>query len=72
VVTNPLNKFVNKQQVLGMVESGFLVITDYDRRIEYLRFYGDTAIVAGSETVLWAGGCPMPAKPSICALRLYG
>ena len=27
VVTNPLNRFVNKQQVLGMVESGFLVIT---------------------------------------------
>jgi len=26
VVTNPLNKFVNKQMVLGMVESGFLVI----------------------------------------------
>src|ERR1700758_5503638 len=31
VVTNPLNKFVSKQQVLGMVESGFLVITSYDR-----------------------------------------
>jgi hypothetical protein len=26
VVTNPLNKFVNKQQLLGMVDSGFLVI----------------------------------------------
>jgi hypothetical protein len=51
VVTNPLNRFVNKQQVLGMVESGFLVITSYDRQIEYLRFYGGIAIVAGSETV---------------------
>jgi len=37
VVTNPLNKFVTKQQVLGMVESGFLVITSFDREIEYLR-----------------------------------
>lgn len=37
VVTNPLNKFVNKQDVLGMVRSGFLVITSYDRRIEYVR-----------------------------------
>jgi hypothetical protein len=55
VVTNPLNKFVTKQQVLGMVESGFLVITPYDRQIEYLRLYGDTAIVAGSETVKWGG-----------------
>src|SRR5436305_13576066 len=39
VVTNPLNKFVNKKQVLGMVQSGFLVITSYDRQIEYIRLY---------------------------------
>src|ERR1035441_1882419 len=58
VVTNPLNRFVNKQQVLGMMESGFLVITSYDRQIEYLRFYGDTAIAAGSETVVWGGRMP--------------
>jgi ketosteroid isomerase-like protein len=57
-VTNPLNKFANKQQVLGMVDSGFLVITAYDRQIEYLRFYGDTAIVAGSELVTWGGKMP--------------
>jgi len=62
VVTNPLNKFVNKQQVLGMMESGFLIITSYDRQIEYLRFYGDTAIVAGSETVVWGGKMPNAGK----------
>lgn len=62
VVTNPLNKFVNKQQVLGMVESGFLVITSYDRQIEYLRFYGDMAIVAGNETVMWGGKMPNAGK----------
>ena len=62
VVTNPLNKFVNKQQVLGMMESGFLVITSYDRQIEYLRFYGDTAITAGSETVAWGGRMPNAGK----------
>jgi len=62
VVTNPLNKFVTKQQVLGMVESGFLVITSYDRQIEYLRFYGDTAIVAGNETVRWGGRMPNAGK----------
>jgi uncharacterized protein (TIGR02246 family) len=55
VVTNPLNKFVNKQQVLGMVKSGFLVITAYDRKIEYVRVYGDTVIVTGSETAMWGG-----------------
>jgi hypothetical protein len=38
VVTNPLNKFVTKQQVLRMVESGFLVIASFDRQIEYLRY----------------------------------
>jgi len=62
VVTNPLNKFVNKRQVLGMMASGFLVITSYDRRIEYLRDYGDTVIVAGSETVKWGGRMPNAGK----------
>jgi ketosteroid isomerase-like protein len=62
VVTNPLNKFVNKQQVLGMVESGFLIITSYDRQIEYFRVYGETAIVAGSEKVVWGGKMPNAGK----------
>jgi len=62
VVTNPLNKFVTKQQVLGMVQSGFLVITSYDRRIEYARVYGDTVILAGSETVTWGGRMPNAGK----------
>jgi uncharacterized protein (TIGR02246 family) len=62
VVTNPLNKFVNKQQILGMVTSGFLVITSLDRQIEYLRFYGDTVIVTGSETVVWGGKMPNAGK----------
>ena len=62
VVTNPLNRFVNKQEVLRMIESGFLVITSYDRNIEYVRIYGDTVIVAGSETVLWAGKMPNAGK----------
>jgi uncharacterized protein (TIGR02246 family) len=62
VVTNPLNKFVNKQQVLGMVESGFLVIASYDRQVEYVRSYGDTVIVAGSETVVWGGKMPNAGK----------
>lgn len=62
VVTNPLNKFVTKKEVLGMVDSGFLVITSYDRRIEYLRVYGDTIVVAGSETVVWGGKMPNAGK----------
>jgi hypothetical protein len=62
VVTNPLNKFVNKQQVLGMVQSGFLMIPSYDRQIEYVRAYGDTVIAAGSETVVWGGKMPSAGK----------
>jgi len=62
VVTNPLNRFVTKRQVLGMVQSGFLVITSYDRQIEYDRIYGDIAIMAGSETVVWGGKMPSAGK----------
>jgi hypothetical protein len=62
VVTNPLNKFVTKKQVLGMMESGFLVITSYDLQIEYVHTYGDTTIVAGSETVVWGGKMPNAGK----------
>ena len=62
VVTNPLNKFLNKPQVLGMVESGVLAFTSYDRQIEYARVYGDTVIVAGSETVVWGGKMPNSGK----------
>jgi ketosteroid isomerase-like protein len=62
VVTNPLNKFVTKQQVVRMVESGFLVITSYDRQIEYVQAYGDMVIVAGSETVVWGGKMPNAGK----------
>ena len=58
VVTNPLNTFLKKQQVLRLVESGFLVITSYDRQLEYVRVYGDIVIVAGNETVLWGGTMP--------------
>ena len=45
-----------------MVESGFLIITSYDRQIEYVRRYGETVIVAGSETVVWDGKMPNAGK----------
>ena len=64
VVTNPFNKFVNKQQVLGMIESGNLAISSLDRRIEYVRVYKDTVIVAGSETGVWGGRMPNAGQTS--------
>jgi hypothetical protein len=38
------------------------VIPSFDRQIEYVRVYGDTVIVAGSETVLWSGKMPNAGK----------
>jgi hypothetical protein len=63
VVTNPLNKFVNKQAVLSMMESGFLVIISNDRQVEYVRVYGDNVIAAGSETVVWGGKSTVNPRP---------
>ncbi len=62
VVSNPLNKFVNKKQVLGMVKSGFLAFTSYERQIEYMRDYGNTVIVAGNETLVFSGKMPNAGK----------
>ncbi len=64
VVTNPFNKFVNKQQVLGLTQSGNLAFTSYDRQIEYVHIYRDTAAIAGSETVGWAGKMPNAGETS--------
>ncbi|MDQ3666148.1 MAG: nuclear transport factor 2 family protein [Acidobacteriota bacterium] len=64
VVTNPFNRFINKPQILGLAESGNLAFTSYDRQIEYVRIYGDTAVVAGSETVVWAGRMPTAGQTS--------
>jgi hypothetical protein len=64
VVTNPLNRFATKAEVLGMVGSGMLRFASYQRNIEYVRVYGDTGIVAGAETVVWAGRMPLAGKTS--------
>lgn len=62
IVTNPLNRLATKTQVLDMIKSGFLVITSYDREIEYLHVVGNIAIVAGSEHVMWGGNMPLAGK----------
>jgi ketosteroid isomerase-like protein len=64
VVTNPFNQFVNKQQVLSLVTSGTLAFTSYLRHIEYVHVYQDIVIVAGSETVVWAGRIPLAGQTS--------
>ena len=62
VVSNPLNKFVDKKQVLDMMKSGFLAFTSYQRQIEYIRDYGNTVIVAGNETLVFSGKMPNSGK----------
>ncbi len=62
VVTNPLNQLVTKDDVLGMIRSGFLVITSYDRQLEYIRAYGNMVVVAGRETVTWGGRMPFAGR----------
>ena len=62
VVTNPLDKLVSRQAVLGLVESGVLVITEFVRQIEYLHVVGDVVFVAGSEDVVWGGKMPLAGK----------
>ena len=51
VVTNPFNRVLNKQQVLEAVEAGRINHSAYEREIEYLRIFADTAVVMGQETV---------------------
>jgi ketosteroid isomerase-like protein len=62
IVVNPLNKLINKSQVLAMVQSGLLAATSYDRQLDYVRVDGDFAIVAGIETVTWGGKMPTAGK----------
>lgn len=62
VVNNPLQKFVDKKQVLGLVKSGFLAFTSYERQIGYIRDYGNTVIVAGHETLVFSGKMPNAGK----------
>jgi hypothetical protein len=64
VVTNPLNEFVNKRQVIELIESSILAFTSYERQIVYVRRYRGAVIVAGSETVVWAGKMPAAGKTS--------
>ena len=55
VVTNPFNRVVNKQEVLEALASGRIKHSVYEREIEALRLYADTAVVMGREEVVDGG-----------------
>jgi len=64
-VTNPFNKFVDKKQVLEMPDEGMLAFSSLTRNIEYVRIYDHTAVVVGSENVVWAGKMPGAGNHSV-------
>jgi hypothetical protein len=64
-----LPKSVHPAFVLMLMERGSFFCPTSDRQIEYLPVYGDTVIVADSETAVWGGKCPTPANRSS---PLYG
>jgi hypothetical protein len=62
LVTNPLNKVATKAEVLAMVRDGMLSFKSYQRHIEHIRRYGDTAVIIGNENVEWAGKMPLAGR----------
>ena len=62
LVTNPLNKVATKADVLAMVRDGVLSFKSYQRNIEHIRRYGDTAVIIGNENVEWAGKMPLAGR----------
>ena len=63
VVTNPFNKFLTKRDVINGVASGMIAMQSFERTIEYLKIYGDIAVVAGAESGVWGGKMPVAGKP---------
>ncbi|MGH8143781.1 MAG: nuclear transport factor 2 family protein [Steroidobacteraceae bacterium] len=56
VGTNPFNHVVTREHVLEMVRAGRLRHSRFERIIEQVRLWGDTAVVIGHETVADGGG----------------
>lgn len=52
VVTNPFNQFINKKMVIDRVKNNIIKYTSYKRTFDAFQFYGNTAIVIGSEIVV--------------------
>lgn len=62
LVTNPLNKVASKAEVLAMVRNGMLWFKSYQRHIEHIRQYENTAVIIGNEDVEWAGKMPLAGR----------
>jgi ketosteroid isomerase-like protein len=51
-VNSPLNRVVEREQVLRMVRDGRIAHVSFDHHIESLQRHGDTVIVMGRETIV--------------------
>jgi ketosteroid isomerase-like protein len=64
IVNNPQNGIsADRSVVFDRIKRGLISYSDYQRRIEAIRFDGDIAIVMGSETVVPKGGTGSSVEP---------
>lgn len=63
IVNSPLNQISpNRTVVLDLVRRGLIHYSQFERRIEELRIFGNTAVVMGSETLQPAGSNGPPVQ----------
>ena len=68
IVTNPFGQVLNAQQTLDRVRRGEIDFARFDRELDYVKFYGDTVIAAGRETMAPQG--KMKGAGSVLELRI--
>ena len=60
IVTNPFNQLIDKKVVLERVRENIIRYKSYEKKIEYLCVYKETAVVAGVEISLPADDANRP------------
>lgn len=60
IVTNPFNQMIDKKTVLERVRANIIKYKSYEKKMEYLCVYNDTAIVAGIEIAVTADDANRP------------
>ena len=58
VVNSPLNNVVDKKQLVGMVRSGALTVSEFTQDIDRITRFGDVVFVMGADKVVWTKPSP--------------
>ena len=58
VVNSPLNNVVDKKQLVGMVRSGALTLSEFTQDIDRITRFGDMVFVMGADKVVWTRPSP--------------